>query len=45
MYYIIVSRVHAKKKLQFGAILILAGINTIPAKFNKFINMVHLDLV
>ena len=45
MYYIIVSRVHAKKKLQFGAILIPARINIISAKFNKFINMVHLDLI
>ena len=31
MYYIIVSRVHTKKKLQFGAILIPARINIIPA--------------
>ena len=38
MYYIIVSRVHAKKILKFGAILIPARINIILAKFNKLIS-------
>jgi hypothetical protein len=45
MDYIIVSRVHAKKKMQFGAILFPARINIIPAKFNKLSTLVHLNLV